>query len=303
MRARLIVCNGTDCGTRQPGDGAGASEVAAESGHRTAGAEEAGLRALRAIEPSRWAAAPGAVAPAVQLPEKSPAELAREALGYANSDFVFDGSMEGNFDRGYATYSEFVKGVAQLGLFTKSPAHKLHHPLVVKTPEIAPDPAAVGAQIGKQLNLGVSGVMFVSVESADEVRQAARRDALQVEGRHALRGRRHGARAVGPERSGVQGQGRPVAAQSRRRADQLDHRREQGRPGEGARDRRGQGHRRAVARRRHAARHLQHHATPTASASWTRRRGKRRSSRCSRRARNSTCRAATPPTPTTSRCA
>jgi hypothetical protein len=36
---------------------------------------------------------PGAVAPAVQLPEKSPAELAKEALGYANSDFVFDGSM------------------------------------------------------------------------------------------------------------------------------------------------------------------------------------------------------------------
>ena len=114
---------------------------------------------------------PGAVAPAVQLPEKSPAELAKEALGYANSDFVFDGSMEGNFDRGYTAYAEFVKGVAQLGLFTKNPAHRLHHPLIVKSPEIAPDPAAVGAQIGKQLNLGVSGVMFVSVESPDEVKQ------------------------------------------------------------------------------------------------------------------------------------
>ena len=114
---------------------------------------------------------PGAVAPAVQLPDKSPAELAKEALAYANSDFVFDGSMEGNFDRAYSAYAEFVKGVAQLGLFTKSPAHRLHHPLIVKSPEIAPDPATVGAQIGKQLNLGVSGVMFVSVESPDEVRQ------------------------------------------------------------------------------------------------------------------------------------
>lgn len=114
---------------------------------------------------------PGTVTPGVELPPKTPAELAKEALGYAQSDFVFDGSMEGNFDRGYTSYAEFVKGVAQLGLFTKSPAHRLHHPLIVKAPEIAPDPAKVGAQIGQQLNLGVSGVMFVSVESADEVKQ------------------------------------------------------------------------------------------------------------------------------------
>jgi 4-hydroxy-2-oxoheptanedioate aldolase len=114
---------------------------------------------------------PGTVTPGIQLPDRTPAELAKEALGYAASDFVFDGSMEGNFDRGYASYTEFVKGVAQLGLFTKSPVHRLHHPLIVKAPEIAPDPAKVGAQIGQQLNLGVSGVMFVSVESADEVKQ------------------------------------------------------------------------------------------------------------------------------------
>lgn len=115
--------------------------------------------------------AAGTVTPGVQLPNKTPAELAKEALGYANSDFVFDGSMEGNFDRGYATYAEFVKGVGQIGIFAKSPVHRLHHPLIVKAPEIAPDPVKVGEQIGRQLNLGVSGVMFVSVESADEVRQ------------------------------------------------------------------------------------------------------------------------------------
>jgi hypothetical protein len=84
----------------------------------------------------------------VQLPERSPAELAKEALGFADSDFVFDGSMEGDFERGYAAYSEFVKAVAQLGLFTKSPTHRLHHPLVVKVPEIAPNPAVVAGQIG-----------------------------------------------------------------------------------------------------------------------------------------------------------
>jgi 4-hydroxy-2-oxoheptanedioate aldolase len=45
---------------------------------------------------------------------------------------------------------------------------QLTHPLVVKMHEIAPDPKAAAASIGKQLNLGVSGIMFVSVESAAE---------------------------------------------------------------------------------------------------------------------------------------
>lgn len=116
----------------------------------------------RRFGPPGAAAAPAA--------EKSPAELAKEALAYGKSDFVFDGSMEGDFDRGYASFSAFVKGAGQIGLFTKTPAHRLHHPLIVKAPEIAPDPAKAAAQIGQQLNLGVSGVMFVSVESAEEVK-------------------------------------------------------------------------------------------------------------------------------------
>ena len=115
-------------------------------------------------------AAPGTVAPAVQLPARTPAELAQDALGVATSDFIFDGSMEGNFDRGYAAYSEFVKGIAQAGLFTRTPTHRLHHPLVVKAPEIAPNPTLAASQISRQLDLGVSGVMFVSVESAQEVK-------------------------------------------------------------------------------------------------------------------------------------
>ena len=65
--------------------------------------------------------------PADAAAGKSPAELAKEALGYANSDFVFDGSMEGNFDRGYAAFAEFVKGIgADSGLLSKRPdAHRL----------------------------------------------------------------------------------------------------------------------------------------------------------------------------------
>jgi 2-keto-3-deoxy-L-rhamnonate aldolase RhmA len=116
---------------------------------------------------------PGAQSTAAEAAPKTAAELAKDALGYATTDFLFDGSMEGSFERGFGPYSEFVTGLARGGgIFTKSPAaHRLHHPLVVKAPEIAPDPATVGRQIGQQLNLGVSGVMFVSVESAEEVKQ------------------------------------------------------------------------------------------------------------------------------------
>ena len=46
-------------------------------------------------------------------PPKSPAELAREAAAYKLSDFVFDGSMEGDFDKAFPTFAEFAKGLAQ----------------------------------------------------------------------------------------------------------------------------------------------------------------------------------------------
>ncbi len=114
---------------------------------------------------------PGEVAAAVQLPQKSAAELAKDALAFDRTDFIFDGSMEGDFERGYQSFSEFASAMGQLGMLTTSPVKRLHHPLIVKAPEIQPDPATVGKQIGRQLNLGVSGVMFVSVESAEEVKQ------------------------------------------------------------------------------------------------------------------------------------
>ena len=117
---------------------------------------------------------PGAARPATPAPEappKSAAELAREAAAYKLSDFVFDGSMEGDFEKTYAAYTDFAKAVGQIGLLTRTPYAHLRKPLIVKTAEIAPDPAKAQARIGQQLNLGVSGVMFVSVESAKEAEQ------------------------------------------------------------------------------------------------------------------------------------
>ncbi len=97
---------------------------------------------------------------------KTPAQLAADALGHAQTDYIFDGSMEGDFDRGYTGFTDFVKGMQDGG----TPAQRWAHPLVVKTHEIAPDPALAAQRIGKQLDLGVSTVVFVGVESPEEVK-------------------------------------------------------------------------------------------------------------------------------------
>ena len=104
------------------------------------------------------------------IKQKTPSELAKDALGYTAADYIFDGSMEGDFDRALPAFADFAKGMAAGGMVTKGPNARLHHPLIVKMHEIAPDPAKAAANIAKQLDLGVSGVVFVGVESADEVK-------------------------------------------------------------------------------------------------------------------------------------
>jgi 4-hydroxy-2-oxoheptanedioate aldolase len=117
-------------------------------------------------------ARPGAQPVSDTVKVKAPAELAKDALGYANADFLFDGSMEGDYDRAFPVFAEFAKGIADAGggMIEKSGAAHFHHPLVVKMHEIAPDPATAAQHIADQLDLGVSGVVFVGVESPDEVR-------------------------------------------------------------------------------------------------------------------------------------
>jgi 2-keto-3-deoxy-L-rhamnonate aldolase RhmA len=111
-------------------------------------------------------AAPAAPAP----PTKTPSELAKEAVAFSNSDFIFDGSMEGDFDRAFTPFTELMNGMSAAGILLKSPKPHLSHSVVVKTHEIAENPAKAVENIGKQLNLGVTGIMFVGVESADEVK-------------------------------------------------------------------------------------------------------------------------------------
>ncbi len=113
----------------------------------------------------RFAGATGA--PGATSAPKTAAQLASDALANTNTDFIFDGSMEGGMERALPAFTDFVTGMAVSGSFKKHNG-QLTHPLVVKMHEIAPDHKAAADSIGTQLNLGVSGIMFVSVESAAE---------------------------------------------------------------------------------------------------------------------------------------
>jgi len=123
------------------------------------------------------AGAPGAAqtgAPAPTPPaQKTPAELAKDAVAYTGGDYLFDGNMEGSerFDSSYARFADFMKGMADAHPFADKPVRHITHPFFVKTPRIAADTALARQRIGRQLDLGVSGIVFVEASSAEEVKQ------------------------------------------------------------------------------------------------------------------------------------
>lgn len=116
----------------------------------------------------------GGAMPADAPPPKTPVQLAEEALANSTADYLFDGTMEGDFDRGFAQFTDFMKGMAAGGTILEragTPVRRFKQPLFVKTHEIAPDPALANARIAKQLNLGVTGIVLVDVKTAEEARQ------------------------------------------------------------------------------------------------------------------------------------
>src|SRR5574338_1277294 len=76
-------------------------------------------------------ARPGSPPTADTVRQKAPAELAAEALGYTTADYLFDGSMEGDFDRAFPAFAEFARGIAASGgmIENKGGASRFHHPL------------------------------------------------------------------------------------------------------------------------------------------------------------------------------
>jgi 2-keto-3-deoxy-L-rhamnonate aldolase RhmA len=106
-----------------------------------------------------------------ETPARPASDLAKDALAYQSADFLFSGSMEGGVDRGMPAYTEFVKALGEAAGSGRTPFFGLTRGIVVKTPKIAADPAKYAENISRELNVGASGIMFVEVESAEEVRQ------------------------------------------------------------------------------------------------------------------------------------
>ncbi|MGJ8688000.1 MAG: aldolase/citrate lyase family protein [Gammaproteobacteria bacterium] len=102
------------------------------------------------------------------LPNKSQPELAKETLGVSNSDFLFNGSMESSMEQALPVWVEYVEALVEAGATINT------HPAIVKAPKIADDYEAATHNIARQLDTGVAGIMFVTVESAQEVEHGLR---------------------------------------------------------------------------------------------------------------------------------
>lgn len=102
------------------------------------------------------------------LPQKSPSELAKETLSFNNSDFVFTGVMEYSLEQALPGWMEYVESMIEAGATIRT------HPMIVKAPKISDDYEAATQSIALQLDTGAAGLMFVTVESAEEVEHGLR---------------------------------------------------------------------------------------------------------------------------------
>ncbi len=103
-------------------------------------------------------------------PDRPAIDLAKDALAYANADFLFNGSAENGIDRAMPAITDFIAATDAAGGAAKGPFFGVTRPLVLKIPKIDPDRSQAVANISRELNAGAAGIMFVETESVDEVR-------------------------------------------------------------------------------------------------------------------------------------
>ena len=71
-------------------------------------------------------------------------------------------------EKALPVWVEYVEAMVEAGATIRT------HPTIVKTPKIADDYEAATRNIARQLDTGVAGIMFVTVESAQEVEHGLR---------------------------------------------------------------------------------------------------------------------------------
>jgi 4-hydroxy-2-oxoheptanedioate aldolase len=109
-------------------------------------------------------------------PPKTPLELAKDAIAHPEADYFFFGGMERGVDNALPAFTTMMDAIVEAGGIATSPYKRLLVPINVKTPNISSaeqpaDPARYVANLSKQLNVGVTTISFVEVDSAEELRQ------------------------------------------------------------------------------------------------------------------------------------
>jgi len=139
-----------------------------------------GLPSARGGGPGRGAPGGDAAAtptpPAPQPPPKTPVELAKDAIAHPEADYFFFGGMERGVDNALPGFTTMMDAIVEAGGIATSPYKRLLVPINVKTPNISSaeqpaDPSRYVANVSKQLNVGVTTISFVEVDSAEELRQ------------------------------------------------------------------------------------------------------------------------------------
>lgn len=110
------------------------------------------------------------------VPPKTPAELAADAMAHPEADYFFTASMERNIDGGSTMVAALQDAIAAAGPLSATTPRRLRVPINSKAPNISradmpADPANYVTNISRQLNVGVSSIAFVEVDSAEELRQ------------------------------------------------------------------------------------------------------------------------------------
>ena len=108
-------------------------------------------------------------------PPKTPAELAADAFAHPEADYFFTAMMERNIDAGATTMMALQDAAAAAGPLSTTSPKRLRMPINSKAPNISradmpADPASYVANLSRQLNVGVSSISFVEVDSAEELR-------------------------------------------------------------------------------------------------------------------------------------
>lgn len=107
------------------------------------------------------------------VPPKSPAELAQDAIAHQEADWFFTAAMERNPDAGEPMLTAFQEAMAAAGPVGGSP-RRLRAPINSKAPNITTpgeaEPSDYINILSRQLNVGISSISFVEVDTAEELR-------------------------------------------------------------------------------------------------------------------------------------